>query len=85
MVTHAGICVPISWKSSALTGAKCAAGPEELLRSRHCTVWPEWHHLIADHSVADALLDRLVHRAVRLELKGGSMRKEAPKRPRKST
>ena len=45
----------------------------------------EWHHLIADPSVADALLDRLVHRAVRLELKGGSMRKETPKRPRKLT
>jgi len=41
----------------------------------------EWHHLIADPSVADALLDRLVHRSVRIELKGGSMRKEAPKRP----
>ncbi len=45
----------------------------------------EWHHLIADPGVADALLDRLVHRAVRLELKGGSMRREAPKRPRKLT
>jgi DNA replication protein DnaC len=45
----------------------------------------EWHHLIADPSVADALLDRLVHRSVRIELKGGSMRKEAPKRPRKLT
>lgn len=45
----------------------------------------EWHGLIADPSVADALLDRLVHRAVRVELKGGSMRKEPPKRPRKLT
>lgn len=45
----------------------------------------EWHRLIADPSVADALLDRLVHRAVRIELKGGSMRKQAPKRPRKLT
>ncbi len=45
----------------------------------------EWHHLIADPSVADALLDRLVHRSVRIELKGGSMRKEPPKRPRKLT
>jgi len=45
----------------------------------------EWHHLIADPSVADALLDRLVHRSVRIELKGGSMRKEAPTRPRKLT
>jgi len=40
----------------------------------------EWHSLIAD-----ALLDRLVHRAVRIELKGESMRKEAPPRPPKLT
>jgi DNA replication protein DnaC len=45
----------------------------------------EWHRLIADPSVADALLDRLVHRAVRIELKGGSMRKKAPKRPAELT
>jgi len=45
----------------------------------------EWHRLIADPSVADALLDRLVHRSVRIELKGGSMRKEAPKTRRKLT
>jgi len=45
----------------------------------------EWHHLITDPSVADALLDRLVHRAVRIELKGDSMRREAPKTPRKLT
>ncbi len=45
----------------------------------------EWHHLIADPSIADALLDRLVHRAVRIELKGGSMRREAPKRVEKLT
>jgi DNA replication protein len=34
-----------------------------------------WHHLIADPSIADALLDRLVHRSVRIELKGESMRR----------
>ena len=45
----------------------------------------EWHSLIADASIADALLDRLVHRAVRIELKGESMRKEAPPRPPKLT
>ena len=38
----------------------------------------EWHHLVSDPSIADALLDRLVHRSVRAELKGGSMRKETP-------
>jgi DNA replication protein DnaC len=35
----------------------------------------DWHHLIADPSIADALLDRLVHRSVRIELKGESMRR----------
>ncbi len=45
----------------------------------------EWHHLVSDPSIADALLDRLVHRAVRIELKGGSMRKEAPKRRQELT
>lgn len=45
----------------------------------------EWHQLIADPSVADALLDRLVHRAVRIELKGGSMRREPPGPTRKLT
>ena len=39
----------------------------------------EWHHLVADPSIADALLDRLLHRAVRIELKGESLRRRSPK------
>ena len=35
----------------------------------------QWHQLIGDATVADAILDRLVHNAYRLELKGESMRK----------
>jgi DNA replication protein DnaC len=35
-----------------------------------------WHQLMSDPTVADAILDRLVHNAVRIELKGGSMRKK---------
>ena len=35
----------------------------------------EWHQVIADATVADAILDRLVHNAYRLELKGETMRK----------
>ena len=35
----------------------------------------QWHDLIGDATVADAILDRLVHNAYRLELKGESMRK----------
>jgi len=35
----------------------------------------QWHEVIADPTVADAILDRLVHNAYRLELKGDSLRK----------
>ena len=37
---------------------------------------PKWHQIIGDPSVADALLDRLVHNAHKLTLKGESMRKK---------
>ncbi len=40
---------------------------------------PQWHDLIADATVADAILDRLVHHAYRLEFTGPSMR--SPKNP----
>jgi DNA replication protein DnaC len=36
----------------------------------------QWHEIIADATVADAILDRLVHNAYRIELKGESMRKD---------
>jgi DNA replication protein DnaC len=35
----------------------------------------QWHEIIADATVADAIMDRLVHNAYRIELKGESMRK----------
>lgn len=34
-----------------------------------------WYDLIGDKTVADAILDRLVHNALRIELKGESLRK----------
>jgi DNA replication protein DnaC len=37
----------------------------------------QWHELIADATVADAILDRLIHNAYRLALKGESLRKRA--------
>jgi DNA replication protein DnaC len=40
-----------------------------------------WHEMIANPTVADAILDRLVHNAHRLNLAGESMRKGATKRP----
>jgi DNA replication protein DnaC len=36
-----------------------------------------WHAVIGDPTLADAILDRLVHNAHRLELRGDSMRKRA--------
>jgi DNA replication protein DnaC len=39
-----------------------------------------WHDLIANPTVADAILDRLVHNAHRMNLAGESMRKGAAKR-----
>src|SRR2546421_10542958 len=39
-----------------------------------------WHEAIANPTVADAILDRLVHNAHRLTLNGDSMRKVAAKR-----
>jgi DNA replication protein DnaC len=38
----------------------------------------QWHDLIGDATVADALLDRLVHNAYRLELDGQSLRAPQP-------
>ncbi len=37
----------------------------------------QWHEWIGDPTLADAILDRLVHNAHRVELKGPSRRKEA--------
>lgn len=35
----------------------------------------QWHDVLADPTLADAILDRLVHNAYKLELRGESMRK----------
>ncbi len=35
----------------------------------------QWHQSIGDNTIADAILDRLMHNAHRLKLKGESMRK----------
>ena len=36
----------------------------------------KWHELIGEPTFADAILDRIVHNAYKLKLKGGSMRKK---------
>ena len=35
-----------------------------------------WHEHIGDPTIADAILDRLIHNAHKVNMKGGSMRKK---------
>ena len=35
----------------------------------------KWHEVIGDNTVADAILDRIIHTANRIDLQGESMRK----------
>jgi len=42
---------------------------------------PHWHEQIGDPSVADSIMDRLVHNAYRLELDGESIRKKRGRKP----
>ncbi len=44
-----------------------------------------WHTAIGEATIADAILDRLVHNGHRLELKGDSMRKKRSKLTHKTT
>ena len=37
----------------------------------------KWHDIVGDPTLADAILDRLVHNAYKLDLKGDSMRKRS--------
>ena len=39
----------------------------------------KWHDILGDPTFADAILDRLVHNAYKLKLRGGSMRKKQGK------
>ena len=36
----------------------------------------QWHETISDPTLADAILDRLIHNAYKINLKGESMRKK---------
>ena len=40
-----------------------------------------WHEQIGDPTIADSILDRLVHNAFRFELTGESMRKKRGRKP----
>jgi len=38
-----------------------------------------WHEMIGDPTIADAVMDRLIHNSHRIQIKGGSMRRKATK------
>jgi DNA replication protein DnaC len=40
-----------------------------------------WHDMIGDPTYADAILDRLIHNAYRIDLNGDSMRRRKPAMP----
>ncbi|RUM87872.1 MAG: hypothetical protein DSZ24_05140, partial [Thermodesulfatator sp.] len=40
-----------------------------------------WYQVIGDSTIADAILDRLVHNAYRVEMEGESMRRQGVKVP----
>jgi DNA replication protein DnaC len=43
-----------------------------------------WHEALGEPTLADAILDRLVHRAYKIALKGESLRKPRPASTRES-
>ena len=45
----------------------------------------QWHEVIGEQTIADAILDRIVHDAQRLELKGESLRKKRSILPEEMT
>ncbi len=38
----------------------------------------KWHDIIGEQTVADAILDRIIHESHRVELKGESLRRKKP-------
>ncbi len=71
------------WGLSALTGQE-RTNMLEILEDRHdirSTIVTSqlpiehWHETIGNPTLADAILDRLIHNAYKIQLKGGSMRK----------
>ena len=42
----------------------------------------KWHSQVGDSTVAEGILDRIIHRAHHIALRGKSMRKNPPQRAR---
>ncbi len=45
----------------------------------------QWHEVIGEKTVADAIMDRIVHQSQRIELKGESLRRKWTRKPTEAT
>jgi DNA replication protein DnaC len=68
--------VPAPRAADRLEGIEARAGPRATSVTSQLPVG-HWHEALGDPTVADAILDRLVHGAHRLELRGDSRRRAA--------
>ena len=63
----------------AMSTALVRSSTGEVLSEAHTSQVPvsQWHSIIADPTLGDAILDRIIHNAHRIELKGYSLRRQA--------
>ena len=52
----------------------CRSDPAVTVITSQCPI-KNWHHIIGEPTIADAICDRLLHHAYKIELKGDSIRK----------
>jgi hypothetical protein len=73
------LCIGYGWRS-----IKCNAGHAngDIERftglSRPREIYEDWHPNIGDPTMADAICDRLLHNAYKIDMKGDSMRTKRP-------
>ena len=88
-------CLPSSGRTGGLEPLDAAARHDllEILEERYgrrssviTSQLPidRWHEIIGDPTYADAILDRLIHNAHRIELAGESLRRTQAKQARKA-
>ena len=66
--------------TSPIPGLNPRLGRRSLILTSQLPV-TRWHEQIGDPTVADGILDRLLHNAHRIEMRGDSMRKNRGKQP----
>lgn len=74
--------------------AQCRSSLMEIIEDRHgkaSTIFTsqlpvnKWHEVIGEQTIADAIMDRIIHDAHRLQLQGESLRKKIKKKSKEQT